>query len=55
MQKNYGCEEKLSKCTKELTLFNTCKLVSSSRIIDQLKMKHDVWQPSFDQPFESNL
>ena len=38
------------KGTKELTLFNNCKFVSFSKIFVQLKMKHRVWQPSFDQP-----
>ena len=45
MQKNHACEEKSSKCTNELTLSNNNKLVRFSRIIVQLKIKHDVWQP----------
>ena len=51
MQKSHACEEKESKCIKELTLFNDCKFVRSSRIVVEIKIKHDVWQPSFDQPF----
>ena len=50
MQKNHACEEKQSKSTKELTLSSNCKFVRSSRIIVQLKMEHDIWQPIFDQP-----
>ena len=34
----------------ELTGFNNCKLVRSNRIIVQIKMKHDAWQPIFNQP-----
>ena len=54
MQKNHACEEKKSKCTEELTLSSNCKFVSSSRIIVQLKMKDDVWQPIFDRPYKLN-
>ena len=50
MLKDHAYEEKQPKCAKELSLSNNYKLVSSSRIIVQLKMKHDVWQPIFDQP-----
>ena len=35
---------------KKLTLSENCKFVRLSRIIVQLKMEHDVWQPIFDQP-----
>ena len=54
MQKIHTCEEKYSKCVKELTLFNNCKFVSSSRIIVQQKMNPHAWQPSFDQPLSTN-
>ena len=47
---NHPCEELLSKCTKEQTLFDNCKFVRSIRIIVQLKIKRHVWQPIFDQP-----
>ena len=32
------------------TLCHNCKFVRSSRVIVHLKIKHHVWQPSFDQP-----
>ena len=54
MQKNHACEEKYSKCTKEQTLSNICKFVRLSTIIVLLKIKHDVWQPMFDQPLQTN-
>ena len=41
----------ITTTTKELTLSNNCKFVRCSRIIVQLKMEHDVWQPIFDQPY----
>ena len=47
MPKNHACEKKYPKCTKELTLSNNCKLVRSGRIIAQLKMERDAWQPIF--------
>ena len=54
MQKNHICEEKQSKCAKEQPLSNNCKFVMSSRVIVELKMKYDVWQPFFDKPLQTN-
>ena len=48
MPKNHACEEKWSKCTKELTLSNNCTFFRSSTIIFQLKIEDDVWQPIFN-------
>ena len=31
MPKNYACEEKLSKCTKELNFFKTSRFLRSSK------------------------
>ena len=48
-KKNYDCEEKRSKCSTEQTLLNNRKFVWSNKMIVQVKMEHEVWQPSFDQ------
>ena len=50
MPKDHVCEEKQSTYAIKLTLSNNCKFVDSSRIVVQLKMKHDVRQPIFDKP-----
>ena len=50
MQNNHACEENWSKCTKDQTLSKNCEFVRSGKIIVQLKIKHDVWKPSFDKP-----
>ena len=54
MPKTDAFQEKLSKCSKGLTLSNNCKFVRSSKITVQLKMQIDVWQSIFDQLLQTN-
>ena len=42
--------EKQSKFTKELTFFEKCKFLGSSRKVVQLKIEHNLWQPIVNQP-----
>ena len=42
------------KHTKALTLSDNCKFVRSSKIIVQLKIEHDLFQPAFDQSLQTN-
>ena len=49
--KSHACEEKQSKCSKELMSVN-CKFISSSRIVIKPKTKYDVWQSIINQPLQ---
>ena len=53
MPKSCACEEKQSNCNKEQTS-NNFKLVRSSKIMVQLEIEHDVWQPRFGQPLKAD-